>query len=652
MGKSNRPSRKPARLDGPRRSVPTPGPSALSPSSRVRSSRQKWAARFGVAILSPLFLLGVVEAGLRLAGYGYSTNFFVKMEGAEAYTVNEHFARQFYPGNAAEGKSHPFVMPARKPAETMRIFVLGESAALGTPNPSFGFARILELMLRNQYPEKKFEVINAAMRGINSHIVLPIARDCVEHQPDLFIVYMGNNEVVGLHAPGPDSGYFNRNLTFIRLSQHFKSMRLGQWLMAALERKAGASAADHDMTFFRDHRIAMDDHRRQAVYENFRANLEDTCKVLSASGARVILSTLAVNLKDFPPLGSLHRADLGGAEKTRWESDYAKGATAEAAGQYQEAVEHYLAAARADDHFAELQFRLGRCCYELGRFEEARERFALARDRDALPFRGDRFINEIVRKVAADLRGGRVNVVDAERAFAENEMSDHRIPGSNLFYEHVHLRFDGDYLLARTFYPAVVAGLGSALGKPAGPPDRMLSRQECADRLALTGWDELQMDLSMVRMRAHPPFLDQLDHDREQLRAEQKIQSRRASVQSADLEQAGQVYRAALEREPNDWQMHHNFGMFCFMTGDFTNAARHLEIEVKIFPKLVPGRVAFGSALAKAGRNQEALLQFNEVLRIDPNHARAREAVSALAFRRGARGPSDSVGGRGQSGVP
>jgi hypothetical protein len=243
-------------------------------------------------------------------------------------------------------------------------------------------------------------------------------------------------------------------------------------------------------------------------------------------------------------------------------------------------------------------------------------------------------INEIVRKTGADWRGRGIELVDTEWAFTESELSDQKIPGGKLFYEHVHLRFDGDYWLARTLYPVVVASIGDRLGKPAGPPDRILSRQECADRLALTGWDELQMDLSMVRMRNHPPFLDQLDHEREQLRAEQNVQSRRVGVQPADLEQAAQVYRVALERAPNDWQLHHNFGMFCFMTGDFTNAARHLEVEVKTFPRLVSSRVTLGSALAKAGRNQEALQQFNEVLRIDPNHARAREAAAALAFRR------------------
>ena len=35
------------------------------------------------------------------------------------------------------------------------------------------------------------------MVAINSHVALPIARQCAERQPDLLVVHLGNNEVVG-----------------------------------------------------------------------------------------------------------------------------------------------------------------------------------------------------------------------------------------------------------------------------------------------------------------------------------------------------------------------------------------------------------------------------------------------------------------------
>jgi hypothetical protein len=100
------------------------------------------------------------------------------------------------------------MFPAVKKAGTVRIFVLGESAAAGTPDPSFGFARILDVMLRQRHPGTDFEVINAAMRGINSHIVRRIAQECLQYEPDLLLLYMGNNEFVGLYVPGPKAFNF------------------------------------------------------------------------------------------------------------------------------------------------------------------------------------------------------------------------------------------------------------------------------------------------------------------------------------------------------------------------------------------------------------------------------------------------------------
>lgn len=52
------------------------------------------------------------------------------------------------------------------------MFVLGESAAEGDPDPAFSFARILQVMLRERYPGVRIEVINVAFTAFNSHVKL------------------------------------------------------------------------------------------------------------------------------------------------------------------------------------------------------------------------------------------------------------------------------------------------------------------------------------------------------------------------------------------------------------------------------------------------------------------------------------------------
>ena len=56
-----------------------------------------------------------------------------------------------------------------------------------------------------------------------------IAMEAAVYEPDLVIVYAGNNELVGWQAPEPDQAPL-RPLKMIRAQQALLSTRLGQWL--------------------------------------------------------------------------------------------------------------------------------------------------------------------------------------------------------------------------------------------------------------------------------------------------------------------------------------------------------------------------------------------------------------------------------------
>ena len=154
-----------------------------------------------MTLLIPLGLVVLLEASLHLCGVGYDTQFFLNTPSGEAFVPNDHFAWQFFSRKTGARPDY-FILPARKDPSSVRIFVLGESAVMGAPAPSFGFSRILEVMLNRRYPDKKCEIYNVAMHGINSHIIRPIALECLEHQADLLIIYMGNNEASSLSNHG------------------------------------------------------------------------------------------------------------------------------------------------------------------------------------------------------------------------------------------------------------------------------------------------------------------------------------------------------------------------------------------------------------------------------------------------------------------
>ena len=149
-------------------------------------------------VLGPLVAFGSLELALRLAGYGYPTSFFLRtrINGHEFYVPNPRFTFRFFSATQARPPL-PIRMATDKSTNTYRIFLFGESAAAGDPDPSYGVGRYLQVLLRERFPQTDFEVLCVAITGISSHTILPIARECVRHQGDLWLVYMGNNEMVG-----------------------------------------------------------------------------------------------------------------------------------------------------------------------------------------------------------------------------------------------------------------------------------------------------------------------------------------------------------------------------------------------------------------------------------------------------------------------
>lgn len=584
--------------------------------------------RIGLVLGTPLLVLLGAECALRLVGYGYPVTFFIKSGSNHEYITNQKFAWQFFSKRTAL-KPFLFTLPEQKAPGTLRICILGDSAAMGTPDPAFSFGRILEAMLRRQYPQTHFEIMNAAMRGINSHVIRLIAPECARHHVDLFIVYMGNNEVVGLHAPNPGSPPWAQSLALIRAGEWVRRTRLGELLTSALH---SAEPGDQDMEEFRKHRLRADDWRRDKNRQNFRANLEHILQAATGSGARVLLCTVAVNLKDFPPFASLHRADLSPADAARWDSLYDAGAQLESKGRFHEAAEQYLAAAKLDDHFAELHFRLGRCYWGLQDWDEAGKQFGLARDWDGLQFRTDSAMNDLIRDAAGKTRGAGVRLLDIDKVFAQSELSEHGVPGRKLFYEHVHPTFAGNYLLARACDEALTSQLSAQL--PARASREVPTAGQCAEDIAYTPYDDLNVNAAMVRLMSGPPFLDQLDHSQQQAAAEADNKRRLAAFGPQEAQLCLNAYVAALSRRPDDWPIHFNLALFCQDLKRQAQAIEQFDYLVRRFPEVKNFRLDLAASLLDTGERTAALAQLEAALRLDPDDTALAQQINQLASRR------------------
>jgi tetratricopeptide (TPR) repeat protein len=380
--------------------------------------------------------------------------------------------------------------------------------------------------------------------------------------------------------------------------------------------------------------VAADDPRMPAVYDNFRRNLLDICHIARRERAPVVLSTVAVNLGDCPPFASLHRPGLSTEELAQWESMCKAGGELEAGNSCREALQQYQAAAKIDDRFAELQFRIARCLSKAGSFAEARERFELARDLDVLRFRADSRINAVIRQAAGEEEAAGVLLADAERALAQGDPEEHGILGERLFYEHVHLTFDGNYLLARAVFEQVCRALPQ-LGA-AGSQQAIPSRQRCAELLALSPCDEYNLAASIGEVTSRAPFTNQLDHDlRQDAARRQRDGLLRQALTPQAIQAARRTYEAALAQSPDDWYLHCHFARLAMTAHRPDVAVEHYRIALGMVPGNASMQHYLGHALAAKGEVDEAVACYRRALEISPDFAEAHYNLGVLLAGRG-----------------
>lgn len=523
----------------------------------------RWWGPVVSAIVIPIVLLGLIEGGLRLFGVGFSTDLTVPctVQGHPAACYNLFFPAPFFPPGMIK-TPQAYAIPAEKPPETFRIFVLGESAAMGDPDPAYAFSRYLEVMLRSRYPGVKFEVVNTGSVAINSHVLLPIAEGLVKQRPDLFIIYSGNNEVVGPYGPGTALTTSAMSLPVIHASIFARSTRIGQLLTRVGEQKKQWGG----MEMFLDKQVPASSPLMKYTYDNFEQNLQDTIDAARKSGARVIVSTVATNLKDCAPFASKHRQGLKPEEERAWTALVQEGAALESGRSYAEALKRYYTAEKIDNQYAELEFRIGRSLWMLGDYTGAKGPFQRARDLDTLRFRADTRINEINRGAGSE----GAELVDAEEIFARQSAGG--IIASELVYEHVHMTPLGNYLLARAMFRQIAGKLPAQNGRAVTDAD-VLSETACERLLAFTEHDRLRIVNEMLQRLQRAPFTEQVNHSDQVLRLTLQAQAPEENPGKTDAE-----YQWAVAQSPNDRILRYNYGLFLF-EHDRTAAIAQLRLS-------------------------------------------------------------------------
>ena len=591
--------------------------------------------RFSAGIALPLLILATLELALRWGGYGYDPSYFrsVRIGGQNVLVENDQFGFRFFRPEIAR-LPRPSMITERKQPNTNRIFVFGESAAEGDPDPAYGPARFLEVLLRERFPQMRFEIVNVSVTANNSHGILPIARECARLKGDLWIIYMGNNEMIG---PFGAAGVFGRPappLTLIRANLALKETRLGQMLSAAVDyftKCSTAAAGWGGLEMFAAHQVPPNDPSKGRVYRNFQRNLQDILAVAKDCGAKVILNTVAVNLKDCPPLGSQPLTRLSPFARASCVRLAAEAQAAEEKGDVPAAANDLAQAVAWDPQDAALQYRWGQCLLQMTNFAEARIHLQLACDNDALPARTDATINGLIRQCATGFNSEALALLEAPVVLATNNATG--ICGSETFYEHVHFNPNGSYRLGCAWAEQAAKFLPDATQRQA--VGAWASQEVCERWLAMTDWNRRNDLNEMISRRRAAPLSGQSNNAQQLAEIQQQLAVLSRRIESDGGEPARQICLAAIERAPRDLDLRINFADYLEASGNIKEAAEQWRQVQCLRPDYFLGFFQEGRMQELLGELPLAKTDFQRAIALRPALAQAWYELGNIAASEG-----------------
>jgi len=472
----------------------SPQPPALTP-----AKRRLFAA---ITIALPFLALALAELVLRLFGWGGypawlreagrlptgETLCLVEPAAAKPY----FFANPERPGYAEQSN---FLMP--KPADTLRIFLVGESAAKGYPQPrNLAISSFLRTMLSDAVPAKKIEVIDLGTTAVASFPLVYQVRDALRYDPDLFVFYVGNNEFFGAYGVASINAAGSMPVWALRLMRAARGLALVQvldgWLYQGADENRSLMEQMIGRTF-----IPADSPLREAAARNLGENLGTMLDETRRAGVPAIVCTTASNESGLAPLGDDDMTGLDDKTQREVRALLAEAESALAASNPARAREPLEQVVALAPHHARARFLLGRALAAQGQTQEAGKTFLAARDLDTMPWRPTSRTEEAIRSAAASRSAPLCDIASVFR-----DESTEGATGWDLLDDHVHLSLAGQARAAR----AMAGEIGPVLGIDAAALAALPDDAAYAQRLERNFYDDYRVNHTL-RVLFGIPFM-------------------------------------------------------------------------------------------------------------------------------------------------
>ncbi len=447
--------------------------------------------------LAPFLL---IEGGLRLAGWGQSVQQddpFVGFHQVQPLFVLNDALQQYEIPPARQEYFRPESFAAVKGPREYRIFVLGGSTVQGRPYAiETSFTTWLELALQAADPSREWQVVNCGGVSYASYRLTPILQELLEREPDLFILYTGQNEFLEDRTYARVRDLPASLVALHRVLAHSRlynvALGLGRQAPWAQRVSGARTVLPTEVDALLDYRGGLEHYQRddawtEGVMQHFEFNVDRMAGLAAAQGIPLVLVQPVTNLRDCPPFKFAVDPQLSSAAQQQfaelWRAARDEPDPAQAA-------ETLRAALALDPRHAGAHYYLAKCCEQLGDRDAARRHFLLAKDEDLCPLRIREPMFDALERVAE--RYEQVRLVDIRPLF--ESLSEGGIPGDDVMLDHVHPTIEGHQAIALELLREL-QDLGVV-----SPAEGWESRRKAAFRRQMESLDEVYFARGKMRL--------------------------------------------------------------------------------------------------------------------------------------------------------
>ena len=416
-----------------------------------------------ITFIIPFAFFILLEASLRLFGYGASLPLFIETPDSENYLLaRPDIIKRYFPNsnNIPSVTIEANLFLKEKPKNGIRLFVQGGSTAAGFP---YGFgaspAGMLDQRLSKTFPHHQVEVINTAMSAISSYTLLDFVDEIIEQKPDAVLIYAGHNEFLGILGVGSNyttASSHAANLIFLKLKD-FRVYQLIQNSYAFFNNRSdmnGDSISQLKKLTQKNKRTMMAKvaknksiEKGSDIYLNGLNQFEDNLSLILAkyqsAKIPVFISTIASNLKDHPPFSSFDTNRSSKQLLIKIERSLKSG---ESLSHHKKELDNLIKDAKLNND-AFLYYKIAKLYEWSKKANKAKSFYLKAKDNDLLRFRAPEDINIIITQLAKQYAA---TLVDYEENLTLRSSS--KIIGDNFMLEHLHPNLQGYFILADSFY--------------------------------------------------------------------------------------------------------------------------------------------------------------------------------------------------------